>query len=496
MKIAGKVRLPFAAGLSCMVAVAAGGAVLVAAIAARVPNAPGTGAHAAYLAVIREAPIPIVQEATGWGVLIAVWAIFALLALLAWLTWGDRVMAKPVHVLLAFAIVAAVLTFFPISQSIDVYYYAAYARLYGVHGINPYDLAAALHLSDPTLEENLRPLGNPPFADSYGPGFTLIAGLVGRLEAGLSLWWQIWSWRVAAVLSALLVLAALLRTMRSSLPQERVQRLARVAFNPLILYEAAVGGHNDWLMVAPATWAFALIDDTPLIAGLLLGAAISIKYMAVVALPFAVVRAGRKNVVAGVVLAALAIVVPVLCSRPFALGETAATTLATVGSQLSMSLNWLLALPFFKSHSAQQPIVTGLGALPYLGVLTWPRALQLGLVASAGVVIVVSIARYARSLDRSNLYRSIAALLWALPAMHPWYMTWLSPALADRGRWSTYAAWYLALGLLVYAHEGLVLTPWREAVFVFLTIVVLAVPVTTAFLSRRQDEPAPTIKSG
>jgi hypothetical protein len=261
---------------------------------------------------------------------------------------------------------------------------------------------------------------------------------------------------------------------------DRVTRLAGFAFNPLVLYEAAVGGHNDWVMVAPAAWAFAVIDDTPLIAGLLIGAAIAVKYMAAVALPFLAARAWRKSPPAAILLTVLSFIVPWLCARPFALGQSAAQTLATVGSQLSMSLNWLLTFPFFRTGTADRPAIAGLPGLPYLGVLTWPRIIQVALVAALGVVVTAAVIRYIMTARRSNLYRAIAGLLWALPAMHPWYLTWLSPALVERGAWGIYTSWYLGFGLLVYAHEGLVLTPWHLAIFVGITLTMLAVPLAAS----------------
>jgi hypothetical protein len=221
----------------------------------------------------------------------------------------------------------------------------------------------------------------------------------------------------------------------------------------------------------------------PLIAGLLIGAAIAVKYMAAIVLPFLALRAWGKSRAAGLLLVVLAGVVPFLCARPFELGQSAAHTLATVGSQLSMSLNWILTLPFFLSGTAGDQVLGGLPPLPYLGALTWPRIVQLALVAALFAFVAVSIVQYARSPERRLIHRSVTALLWALPAIHPWYMTWLSPALADSGPWGEYAAWYLSLGLLVYAHEGLVLTPSREAIFACITVATLLVPVVVALRS-------------
>ena len=468
-RVALGISLPIAAALACVVAQI---------VAAHVPNASGDDPHHLYLLVIRHVPIPVVQETLGWGVSITVWVSFALLAILGW-RYVRSLNAEGASrwVVVAFGVTLAVLTLYPIAQSIDIYYYACYARLYGVHGINPYDIAAPLAIADPTLAQNLLPLENPPFADSYGPGFTLLAGAIGRLESSWPLWWQLWTWRALAAAAAIAVFGALHRMMRRVDPHERAQRLGAFAFHPLVLYEAAVGGHNDWLMVAPAAWAFAVIDDTPLVAGLLLGAAIAVKYMAVIALPFAIVRIWRSNRAAAMIASALALAIPWLCARPFAFGTAAAGTLATVGSQVSMSITWLLALPFFRTGNATAPAFAGVPPLPLLGALTWPRLVQLVVVAGMALVVVGAGVDYARRGPRSALHRSIAALLWALPALHPWYLTWLSPVLAERGPWSAYAAWYLALGLLVYAHEGIAPTAATDWIMAAITLALLAVPV-------------------
>ncbi|HXW77156.1 MAG TPA: glycosyltransferase 87 family protein [Candidatus Eremiobacteraceae bacterium] len=469
-----------------MIAAAAAGSAIVGAIAHAIPNATEAGPHGAYLAVIRQAPIPVVQEAVGWGVLLSVWILFGALAFVGlWLARTVESNARGHLILIGvFAIAGIVLTFFPIAQSIDIYYYAVYGRLYGVYGLNPYDIVAPLRIPDPILTANLMPLSNPPFADSYGPGFTLLAGLAGRLETAAPLWWQLWTWRAAALAATVAMLAAISRLLRRAEPANRVRRLAAVAFHPLVLYEAAVGGHNDLVMVAPAVWAFAIVDGTPLLAGLLLGVAIAVKYMAAIALPFLALRAWKRGAAGAALACLIAIAIPVICARPFALGEQAAGTLATVGSQLSMSLLWLLTLPFFASGTQAVPVIAGAAPLPLLGVLTWPRAIQLALVAGMASVVVWSVIRYAGSAVRSYLYRPVTALAWAIPAMHPWYLTWLAPALAEEDRWSTYAAWYLGLGFLVYAHEGVVQTPWAQTVFAAITLAMLGVPVVAARIRR------------
>jgi len=159
----------------------------------------------------------------------------------------------------------------------------------------------------------------------------VLAGLIGKLESGASLWAQLWTWRCMSVAACALILAAVARIVKKIAPQERARRVAIVAFHPLTLYESAAGGHNDFLMVAATAWSFALVDELPLIAGLLLGAAIAIKYFAAILLPFIALRAARKSVVAAAIVVVLAVLVSVLCFPPFAFGTVGKRRLRKVG---------------------------------------------------------------------------------------------------------------------------------------------------------------------
>jgi hypothetical protein len=66
-----------------------------------------------------------------------------------------------------------------------------------------------------------------------------------------------------------------------------------------------------------------------------------------------------------------------------------------------------------------------------------------------------------------------------MPALHPWYLTWLSPALVN-GPWGTYAWWFGSFALLTYANQGVVPTPLNRALFVAIAVAVFAVPVLAA----------------
>jgi len=417
-------------------------------------------------------PIPVVQVAPHWYAIITMWCVFAALAICGWqaaraVAGWQRETIVPVFA--GYLIVALALTFFSITLSIDGYYYVFFARLFGVYGVNPYVLVSPITINDGIFAQEFPLLHNPPFPDPYGPGFTLLAGLIGKLESGASLWAQLWTWRCMSVAACALILAAVARIVKKIAPQERARRVAIVAFHPLTLYESAAGGHNDFLMVAATAWSFALVDELPLIAGLLLGAAIAIKYFAAILLPFIALRAARKSVVAAAIVVVLAVLVPVLCFHPFAFGTVGQATMAKVGSSLSMSLNWLLALPLFALKASDSVV----------------RSVQFAILTAFALVTLTAIVRYARTLCNADMFRSITALLWSLPALHPWYSAWLVPVCAARGAWAAYAWWFSALSLLVYAHEAVLPTPFNHAIFVVLTLALLIAPIALARVGTR-----------
>jgi Glycosyltransferase family 87 len=416
-------------------------------------------------------PIPVVQVAPHWYAILALWCTVAAIGLCGWR--ATRAVTQVWAVLAGYAIVALVLTFFSVTVSIDGYFYTVFARLFGVYGIDPYVLVSPIRVSDPILATDLSLLNNPPFPDPYGPGFTLLAGLVGKLEAHATLWQQLWTWRLISVTSCLAILAAVVRLLGRAPALDRAQRLAAVALNPLVLYESGVGGHNDFLMVAAAIWSYALVDELPLVAGLLAGVAISIKYFAAVLVPFIVVRAARANKLASVLIVVLAALVPVLCFHPFAFGATGQATLAKVGASLAMSPTWLLALPLFALKTAAAPEVQQ-------RIDTAIRGVQLAIAAGFALIMVTAIFAYVRSPRSAPIIRSVTALLWTLPAMHPWYATWLAPAAAARSGWAAYAWWFTALSLLIYAHEAVLPTPVNHTIFIIIAVIWLAVPIAIA----------------
>jgi hypothetical protein len=386
-------------------------------------------------------PFPVIMDHdNGWTFLAIFFALVASLAVEALVAARQLAnIGKPAPFLfvVGLAAVALTMTAFPVTFSLDAYAYAAFGRLLGVHGLNPYveRLAGGSTLGDPVLAQLTSFLGTPLPDENYGPLWTwLSAGLAFASKAGgvaLAVWMQ----RAAG--AAALVIAALgvLRLHRALPPAGRAQRTALFALHPLALYESAAAGHNDMLMIAPAVWAFAIVDGSPLAAGALIGASISVKYAAALALPFLVARAYRQHGAMGAAqVGAVGVVVPALLFAPLWPGVAALSTLLDLGSTLIMSPQWLASM-----------------WVPFAG----GRIVSIAFGVALFGVLVYSIVRYLRDRCIYHFYRSIAALLWSSPLLNPWYVQWLLPAASASGRWAGYAWWFGLFAMLRYVEDAL-----------------------------------------
>ena len=449
--------------------------------------------HTPY-SIAYQLPIHVVQAASpGWDVLFTIWIMLAAIAFS-----GDRFVralreipkGAAVWLLGSFAVACLALSAFAIVQSSDIYFYVLYGRLYGLHGINPYVLGGPLSVDDPLISRLLSFTGAAPFSDPYGPLWTLCAGLQSRVLAQADLFWSAWSFRAAAIAAAIASAGGVLYACRRQPVSDRVRSAGRFAFHPLVLYECAVGGHNDALMIAPAIWAFAIVDDLPLVSGLLLGGAIAMKYVAAIALPFLVVRARRGGYAGALLSGVLALVVPLLCAHPFQAGTAGSQALASNGSRFAMSFEWLANMPIFAAGLGNVPAFGALPSLPFVGILSWARIVELAAVAVVGVTVAVGVCLGWRRFDLKYLWRSVAALLLALPSMHPWYGLWLAPAAACGGRWATYAWWFGVFVLGCYTVDAVASSSMPGWAPIAATAAYLIVPIVIARVHRPAQDAA------
>jgi hypothetical protein len=434
------------------------------------------GRFPTHYSVGGQMPFPVIMDHEhGWIFLAIFLAAIALLA--AWSLLAARVLGGAGRyaqglLVLGLVVVLALLTSFPVTFSLDSYAYAAFGRLLGVHGLNPYveRLASGSALGDPVLAKLTSFLGTPLPDENYGPAWTwLSAGLAFVSQPG-GLPLLIWMQRVAG--AAALVVAALgvLRLQQDAQPAERARRTALFALHPLVLYESATAGHNDMLMIAPAVWAFAVVEGSPLAAGFLIGASIAVKYVALIAVPFLAVRVHERHGAKGVLaLVAPAVVLPVLLFAPLWPGWQAVGTLLNLGSTLIISPQWLVLTWF-----------------PALGA----RAVAIAFGGAFAAVMAFSFWRYVRSRCGDEVFRTAVALLWSSPLLNPWYVQWLLPAAAMTGRWARYAWWFGLFVTLRYFEDALRFPSTqaelsqRIALLEIVTLVMLLAPVALALTMR------------
>lgn len=425
-----------------IVAIAAAGAALRAALI-RFPTAPDPRFPTHY-AVGATMPFPVIMNhESGWVFLTMFFALMVVLATAS--LWAARSLAgagsrAPTLLIAGLAVLVSVFSFFPVTFSLDAYAYAAFGRLLGVDHFNPYleHVFPALTFSDPLLAKLTTFLGRPLPDENYGPLWTLFAGAAALVAQAGGVALNVWMHRAAG--AVMLVVAALgtLRLLARVEPGERARRAALFALHPAALCESAAAGHNDILMIAPAIWAFALVDDAPLIAGVLAGLAVAVKYAALIVLPFLAVRAYRaKGPLTAAASVAIAAAVPALCFLPVSIwpGWQTARTFVRLEETLVMSPHWLASM--WLPASIDGVVITVI----------------LGL--TAVVVVGYSVVRYVKKPCGEDIFRSIAVVLWASPLLNPWYVQWLLPAAAAGGRWARYAWWFGLFALLRYVEDAL-----------------------------------------
>ena len=421
-------------------------------------------------------PIPFVRYVdNGWLLFFAILLTFGTvywLAMRASRTIASRGMSPKSFAFTVIAVYLALATC-TITISGDNYAYVLWGRLYGLFGTNPYILNVPLRGSDTQVAQLLLLYSNPPPSDNYGPLWTLVAGAIGRLEASTTIAVQFLTHRLLAIASVFAAGAALWLILKHSLINDRIARVALFSFNPLVMYECAVEGHNDMMMVALALWSYAIVDELPLLAGILLGTAVAVKFLALIIAPFLAIRSVRRHgwlTTSAGVLAALLVVV--LYFTPFWKGWQTFVSLWRQGSAIGSSPMWMARIVWrlFSDRSVDTAL------------------LSVSVVVLAGILIWATI-RYASTLRSDEIFKAVTAALWCAPGPNPQYLLWLSPAMASRGVWSTYA-WSLAVtGFGFYAlyinrpsdSDAVVI---REVAA--LTIAITLIPLAIVILKRRR----------
>jgi alpha-1,6-mannosyltransferase len=311
----------------------------------------------------------------------------------------------------------AILLLSPPQQLTDLFNYLGYARLGGLHHLNPYTHPIAAELHDPVYRfTTWHHLLSP-----YGPLFTALTYPLAWLPLPVAYW----AMKVITVLMSLTFIALVGQCARLLGRDPRFAVLF-VAANPIFLMYAIPGFHNDFFMLVPSTAAVAfLLSNRDRSAGAALMAAVFVKFTAGLLLPFLLLAARpavrRRRVVEGVVLAGI----PLL-----------AMSIALFG----------LALPNLQD---QATLLTTWSIPNLVGLIIGIGGGTPGLLRVLNVAVVVAVALLLRR-PREWLagagwatFVLIVSLAWLVP----WYLLWLLPlaALASNVRLRQ-----AALGLTVF----------------------------------------------
>jgi hypothetical protein len=288
----------------------------------------------------------------------------------------------------------------PPLQLTDVFNYLGYARLGGVHHLNPYTHVIGAEAHDPIFRfATWHNLHSP-----YGPLFTALSYPVSWLPIAAA-YWVI---KIGVVLTSLAFIALVWKCARL-LGRDPRFAVVFVALNPIYLFFAVAGFHNDFFMLVPSTAAIALLlarrDRS---AGAVLMIAVAVKFTAVLLLPFLLIAARpperRLRVLAGAALATIPL---------------AAMSIAMFGFTIPNLQDQSTLLTDFSIPNVVG-LVLGVGG----GTPTLLRVANVALVA-----VVLLLLRRQRDWISGAGWGTLA-LISSLAWLVPWYIIWALPLAA------------------------------------------------------------------
>ena len=294
----------------------------------------------------------------------------------------------------------AILLLSPPQQLTDLFNYLGYARLGGLHHLNPYTHPIADEIHDPVYRfTTWHHLLSP-----YGQLFTALTYPLARLPLPVAYW----TMKVLVVLMSLAFIA-LVGLCARSLGRDPRFAVLFVAANPIYLMFAIPGFHNDFFMLVPSTasvWFLLNHRDRP--AGAALLVAVFVKFTAVLLLPFLLIAARpnsrRRRIVEGAVIAAIPLLVMSIALFGFAIPN--------LQDQSTLLTNWSIPNLF--------GLLIGIGGgTP-------------GLLRFLNVAVVVTVALLVRRRRDwlAGAGWATFALIVSLAWLVPWYLVWLLPLAA------------------------------------------------------------------
>ncbi len=294
----------------------------------------------------------------------------------------------------------AILLLGPPLQLTDVFNYLGYARLGGLHHLNPYTHVIAAELHDPvyrfTSWHNLR--------SPYGPLFTVLSYPLALLPLSLAYWLL----KIVTVLTSLAFIWLVWKCARLLGRDPRFPVLF-VAANPVYLMYAVAGFHNDFFMLIPSMAAIALVlarrDRS---AGAAVMVAVAVKFSAVLLLPFLLIAVRPTERRLRILLGAALATIPL-----------AALSVTFFGFSIPNLVDQSTLLTDFSVPNVVGDLV-GLGG-------GTPGLLRVANVAL--VIVVLCLLRRGREWMTAAGWATLA-LIVSLAWLVPWYVIWALPLAA------------------------------------------------------------------
>ncbi len=341
-------------------------------------------------------PLKVSAAATNYALSVLILAMLAayLVALAALRTLSMRMIAACI------VVVQLTLLLGPPFQLTDTFNYLGYARLGGLHGLNPYTHVIGQEMHDPVYHfATWANLHSP-----YGELFTALTYPLARLPLPVAYWIV----KVATVALSLGFVAIVCGCARR-LGRDPRYAAVLVALNPIYLVYAVGGFHNDFFMLVPAMGAIALLlARRDRAAGAVLMIGVAVKFTAILLLPFLLVGAHtgrrRREVLTGAALAAIPLVAMSLLLFGFSLPN--------------LSQQSTLLTPFSFTNLFGYFIGVGGGTS---GVLR---------LASVALVVAVVLLVRRRGDWIANAGWATVALIVSLAWVMPWYVIWVLPLAA------------------------------------------------------------------
>jgi Glycosyltransferase family 87 len=297
--------------------------------------------------------------------------------------------------------VHVILVLGPPFQLTDMGNYLGYARLGGLHGLNPYTHVIGQEMHDPIFHlATWLNLHSP-----YGELFTALSYPLAFVSIPVA-YWIIKLVTVALSLALIALVCACVRR----LGRDPRYAAVLVGLNPIYLVYAVGGFHNDFFLLVPAIGAVVLLQARrDRAAGAVLMLAVGIKFSAVLLLPFLLVgawpdRRRVRDVIVGVVLAAVPLI---------------AMSLVLFG----------LSLP---NLSDQSTLLTPFSFPNLFGYFIGVGGGTSGVLRLANLALIVTVVLLVRRRGDwiANAGWATVALIASLAWVMPWYVIWVLPLAA------------------------------------------------------------------